>query len=303
MILKLPETPVPIVEIPWQKEAQLFVKREDLLHPGISGNKYWKLFYNVNNYLSKKPERPLLITFGGAYSNHIAAVAALAKDLSISALGIIRGEEIAAKFKDNPTLSQAHVDGMHFRFVSRSEYRAKALLTAALEKEFPHSLILPEGGTNALAVKGVQHMLENGTKSFDYLCTATGTGGTVAGISLYAEEHQRVLGFMAVKDSSLENTVKELSGRYNFQLEDASDGGYGRITDENIRFINAFYTTYGIPLDPVYTGKMMRRIFHLADEGFFPKDSRILAFHTGGLQGITGANRMLADEGRELLLI
>ncbi|MGZ5193731.1 MAG: 1-aminocyclopropane-1-carboxylate deaminase/D-cysteine desulfhydrase, partial [Kaistella sp.] len=139
------------------------------------------------------------------------------------------------------------------------------------------------------------------TKSFDYLCTAVGTGGTVAGISKFAEENQQVLGFKVVNDPTLDEYVFELSQRKNFKLLEAHDGSYGKITDENIRFINNFSDYYGIQLDPVYTGKMMKRIFGLIEEDFFPENSRILAFHTGGLQGITGANRLLEKQNRPLI--
>ena len=299
--MKIPEISIPITEIPLEKNIKLFIKREDLIHPEISGNKFWKLFYNINHYTAKKPENPLIITFGGAFSNHIAAVSALGKEEDLKTLGIIRGEELVDRWQENRTLIYAHRNGMDFRFVTRAEYRNKESLTQNLQKEFPDALIIPEGGTNHQAVKGVQHMLNEGTKSFDYLCTAVGTGGTVAGLSKFAEEHQQVLGFKAVNDPTLEDEVFRLSGRKNYKLFEAHDGSYGKITDENIRFINNFSEYYGIQLDPVYTGKMMRLIFRLIEEDFFPENARILAFHTGGLQGISGANRMLEEQNRPLI--
>ena len=144
-------------------------------------------------------------------------------------------------------------------------------------------------------------MLGNDTKDFDYLCTAVGTGGTVAGISRFAEEHQKVIGIKAVKDNSLEKTIQEWSRRNNFELMDADESRYGKITDENIRFINWFYKEYEIPLDPIYTGKMMQKIFDLAEKDFFPKGSKILTFHTGGLQGIKGANQFLKSKNKALI--
>lgn len=300
--MNLPETLIPIVEIPLNKNIRLFIKREDLVHPEISGNKYWKLFYNVNNYLDRKPSHPLIITFGGAFSNHLSAVSALGKSLGIKTLGIIRGDELSDKWRENATLTHAHENEMEFRFVTRTAYRDKEYLTQILEKEFPEALIIPEGGTNESAVKGVKHMLDDRTKSFDYLCTAVGTGGTVAGISRFSEVNQKVLGFKVVADSSLAKRILELSGRENFQLIDAHFGGYGKITDENIRFINWFSNEFGIPLDPIYTGKMLQKVFELIDEGFFPEHSKILAFHTGGLQGIKGANEMLSKQNRNFLI-
>ena len=251
--------------------------------------------------MEPKPENPFIITFGGAFSNHIAATAALGKKFQLKVLGIIRGEELQNKWQENPTLKLAHENGMEFRFVTREAYRNKESLTQILQKEFPDALIIPEGGTNDRALEGIQYMLNSETKSFDYLCTAVGTGGTVAGISKFAEENQQVLGFKVVDDDSLYNRVVELSKRNNCKLIEAHDGGYGKISDENIRFINVFKEKYGIQLDPIYTGKMMRKIFELIDNNYFPDGSKILAFHTGGLQGIFGANERLKKQNRPLI--
>lgn len=299
--MKLPDILIPTVEIALENNIRLFIKREDLIHPEISGNKYWKLFYNIRHYLEQNPVNPLIITFGGAFSNHIAAVSALGRDLGIKTLGMIRGQELEYKWQENPTLQFAHENGMDFHFVTREEYRNKESLTQILEKGFPGALIIPEGGTNKAAVEGVRHMLDNGTKSFDYLCTAVGTGGTVAGIAKYAEQHQKVIGFKVVDDESLDARVLDLSETNNFELIEAHEGGYGKITDETIRFINEFSESYGIQLDPIYTGKMMKGIFELIAQDFFPENTAILAFHTGGLQGITGANRLLRKQNRPLI--
>ena len=299
--MKIPAISIPITQIPLQKNIQLFLKREDLIHAQISGNKYWKLFYNINSYLDKNPTNPFVITFGGAFSNHIAAVAALGKEYQLKTLGIIRGEELQDKWQENPTLKLAHQNEMYFRFVSREEYKNKETLTQILEKEFPDALIIPEGGTNKYAVEGIKFMLAEETKRFDYLCSAVGTGGTIAGISKFAEENQKILGFKVVDDDSLYNKVSELSTKNNFELIEAHDGKYGKITDENIRFINDFKQKYGIQLDPIYTGKMMKKLFELIEEDYFPAGIKILAFHTGGLQGISGANELLKKQNRGLI--
>ncbi|GGG54192.1 1-aminocyclopropane-1-carboxylate deaminase/D-cysteine desulfhydrase [Epilithonimonas arachidiradicis] len=300
-MLQIPEHNIPIVEIKTDFDVQIFIKREDLIHPKISGNKFWKLFFNVNQYLENKPENPLLITFGGAFSNHIASVAAFGKQFNIPTIGIIRGNELENNWQDNPTLSEASKNGMQFFFVPREDYQNKEKLTQKFSEKYPNSLIIPEGGSNEMAVEGVQYMLGNDTKDFDYLCTAVGTGGTIAGISRFAEEHQKVIGIKVVKDDSLGKMIQEWSRRNNFELIDADEKRYGKITDENIRFINWFYNEYHIPLDPIYTGKIMQKIFDLAEKSFFPKGSKILAFHTGGLQGIKGANQFLKSKGRELI--
>jgi len=301
--MKLLEHKIPIVEIPIKSNVKLFIKREDLTHPEISGNKYWKMFYNVKKFLEKEVSERKIITFGGAFSNHIAAAAALGKEFDIETLGIIRGDELENTWQENPTLSLAHQNGMTFRFVTRETYRDKETLMKNLQEEFPESLVVPEGGTNENAVEGIQFMLNEETQDFDYLCSAIGTGGTLSGISKFAEEHQKVLGFKAVKDESLEKRILNFSKRQNFTIFDASDGGFGKITDENIRFINKFYQDFGIVLEPVYTGKMLRKIFELIEKDYFPENSKILAFHTGGLQGIKGANEMLKKKNRNLILL
>lgn len=302
MLLQIPTIPAPIQEIKINKKVRLFIKREDLIHPQISGNKFWKLFYNINNYLEVQSENPSIITFGGAFSNHISAVSAVGKLAGIPTLGLIRGEELQDKWHENPTLVFASENGMNFRFVTRGEYRNKDLLTEKLQLEFPHALIIPEGGTNKNAVQGIGMMLNNDTKDFDYLCTAVGTGGTMAGISEFCEDDQKVIGFKVVEDASLENIISELTLKKNWHLIEAHFGGYGKINDENIRFINNFKNKYQIPLEPIYTGKMMQKVFEMIEQEYFPEGSRILCFHTGGLQGIQGANLLLHKQNKNLIL-
>ena len=301
--MKLLEHKIPIVEIPIESKVRLFIKREDLTHPEISGNKYWKMFYNVKKYLEKEVSERKIITFGGAFSNHIAAAAALGNEFGIKTLGVIRGNELEDSWQENPTLFSAHQNGMSFRFVTRETYRYKEKMMKELQEEFPEALVIPEGGTNENAVEGIQYMLNDETKEFDYICSAVGTGGTVSGLSKFAQPHQKIIGFKAVKDNSLENRIKNLSKKDNFILIDASDGGFGKITDENVRFINEFYQYFGIVLEPVYTGKMLRKIFEMIADDYFPANSKILAFHTGGLQGIVGANEMLKKKNRNLIKV
>ncbi|MGC4129506.1 MAG: pyridoxal-phosphate dependent enzyme [Bergeyella sp.] len=301
-MLKISELNIPITELYAKNGCRLFIKREDLIHPQVSGNKYWKLFYNLNHYLENQPENPFIITFGGAFSNHISAVSYVAKMSAAKSLGIIRGEELSENWNDNPTLQFAHENGMDFLFVSREEYRDKESLKEKLKQEFPYALIVEEGGTNELAVRGIGHMLGTETKDFHYLCTAVGTGGTTAGLSKHCDDNQNVIGFKTVGDSSLEEKILNLSGRKNFTLKEPLDR-YGKISDETVRFINDFYEQYEIPLDPVYTGKMMLQLFRMIDSGGFPDGSKILAFHTGGLQGIEGANQLLKKQNRKLIEI
>lgn len=299
-MLDFPKIEIPIEEIPIDGNRKLYIKREDLIHPQISGNKYWKLFYPIIEYLGTHPVSPKIVTFGGAFSNHIAAVSFLGKILKIATLGIIRGEELRNDFSHNPTLSFAQQNSMEFLFVNREEYREKEILKKKIRKEFPHALIIEEGGTSPLAVEGIRYMLSEKTKEFHYLCSAVGTGGTLAGISKFCEDHQRVIGFKMVKENRLEQKILELSGRNNFLLQEPSER-YGKINTEVVQFINDFYHQYKIPLDPIYTGKMMMKIFKLLEDGFFPENAKILAFHTGGLQGIAGANEFLKSKKRTLI--
>lgn len=300
-MLQILDHKIPITELKTDFDVRIFIKREDVINPKISGNKFWKLFFNVNRYLEKNFPNPLLVTFGGAFSNHIASVAAFGKQFDIPTIGIIRGNELENSWQDNPTLSTASQNGMQFFFVSREDYKNKERLTQEFSEKYPNALIIPEGGSNDMAVEGIRYMLGKDTKDFDYLCTAVGTGGTIAGISKFAEQYQKVIGIKVVKDDSLENLVKQWSGRDNFELINADESRYGKISDENVRFINWFHQEYQIPLDPIYTWKMMQKIFDLAEKGFFPKGSKILAFHTGGLQGIKGANQFLDSKNRMLI--
>ncbi len=300
--MEIPEVTVPITPISLERNIQLFIKREDLIHPEISGNKYWKLFFNIKNYLNHLPKNPRIITFGGAFSNHIAAISALGKEFNIPTLGIIRGEELQNSWLQNPTLELAYQNGMRFKFVTRENYRDKDQLAQNFKSHYPNAIIIPEGGSNHLAVEGVKMMLNSDTKDFDYLCIAVGTGGSVAGISQFCEEDQKVVGFKVVKDASLETKISELTSKQNFNLIDASFGGYGKFNDELIAFINDFKMKYGVPLEPIYTGKMMMKVFELIHDGYFPDGAKILCFHTGGLQGIKGANQFLEKHNRDLIL-
>lgn len=299
--MEIPEIHIPITEIPYSDKVCLCIKREDLIHPEISGNKYWKLLYNIQNYLAEEVRHPFIITFGGAFSNHIAAVAALGRIFGIPTLGIIRGEELAEIWPQNPTLSKAYENGMQFHFVTRTEYRDKEKLCCDFSTKFPEALVVPEGGSNKMAVLGIRHMLDSRTAEFDYLCTAVGTGGTVAGLSLYAEEHQKIIGFKVVNDAETDGRVARWSGRKNVELVDAFGKGYGKVTEELIKFVNTFSSRFRVPIEPVYTGKMMMKLLQMIDEGYFPEGARILAFHTGGLQGSEGMNVYLKKKNKTII--
>ncbi|TRZ43094.1 1-aminocyclopropane-1-carboxylate deaminase/D-cysteine desulfhydrase [Robertkochia solimangrovi] len=273
---------------------RLVIKREDLIHPFVSGNKYRKLKYNLVELQEKGYAK--LLTFGGAYSNHIAATAYAAKEQGVKAIGVIRGEELKAKAGENPTLNFARKQGMELHFVSREIYRTKTqpMFLESLYRRFGDFYLLPEGGTNALAVKGCEEILVEKDSAFDYICCAVGTGGTISGLINASTVHQKVLGFPALKGSFLKNEICNFVSGKNWELiEDYHFGGYAKISASLVNFINVFKEQTAIPLDPVYTGKMIYGILDLAEKGYFSRGSSILAIHTGGLQGIPGMNQIL----------
>lgn len=285
-----------------QIDNQVFIKPEYLIHPFISGNKHRKLKYNILEAKSQKID--LLLTFGGAYSNHIAATAYAGKIYGLKTIGIIRGEELESKINTNPTLKFAQSCGMRLKFVTREAYRnrAKTEFIKQLNSEFGDFYLIPEGGTNDLAIKGCEEILNDEDSEFDFICCSVGTGGTISGLINSSKKHQKVLGFPALKGAFLNQDIRKFATQENWELIDKYHfGGYGKIKPELITFINKFKKDFDIPLDPIYTGKMMYGVFDLLDKGFFPKDSKILAIHTGGLQGIEGMNLKLKQKGWPLI--
>lgn len=290
------------VEIIKHSDFELIIKREDLIHPHISGNKYRKLKYNIEAAKSKGETK--ILTFGGAYSNHIAATAYAGKENGFKTIGVIRGEELESKISTNPTLKFALSCGMHLKFVSREDYRNKTDITflESLKSEFGDFYLIPEGGTNALAVKGCEEILTEKDTEFGFICCSVGTGGTISGLINASQSHQKILGFPALKGDFLQQDIRKFAKQDNWDLIDGYHfGGYGKIKLELITFINTFKNDYKIPLDPIYTGKMMYGIFDMIAQGFFSKGSKILAIHTGGLQGIEGMNLKLKQKGWPLI--
>jgi len=286
-----------------KKNIELSIKREDLIHPFVSGNKYRKLKYNVLQ--AREENKTTLLTFGGAFSNHIAAVASAGKAEGFNTIGIIRGDELKDKVDTNPTLSFAKSCGMTLKFINRKEYRDKSNpeFIAKLKDQFEDFYLIPEGGTNNLAIKGCQEILNKKDSKFDYICCAVGTGGTVSGIINASKSNQKVLGFSSLKGDFLNKDISKFATSTNWELiTDYHFGGYGKINDSLITFINKFKAETAIPLDPIYTGKMMYGIFDLIKKGYFKPNSKILAIHTGGLQGIEGMNAKLKKQNKPLIL-
>lgn len=287
---------------------KLWVKREDLLHPHISGNKYRKLRYNLEAARDKGFNT--LVTFGGAFSNHIAATAAAGKEFGFKTVGVIRGDELADDLfnllQTNPTMNFAHEQGMQFIFVDRKTYRLKHTteFIESLHSKLGVFYLVPEGGTNNLAVEGCEEILDKNDINFNYICCAIGTGGTISGIINSTNPNQKVLGFPALKGDFLSEIIKEyvhtsdnwlLQTNYHF-------GGFAKINEELVHFINDFKEQTSIQLDPIYTGKMLFGIVDLFKKSYFEKDSKILAIHSGGLQGIEGMNQRLRNKNLPTIL-
>lgn len=284
-------------------DNHVFIKAEYLNHQYISGNKLRKLKYNLLE--AKRLNKKALLTFGGAFSNHLAAVAYAGYKHDFNTIGIIRGEELMGLKEFNPTLSFCYNHGMKFKFISRQSYRNKTTkpFLSELEEEFGDFYLIPEGGTNDLAVKGCEEILNDIDETFDYICCPVGTGGTISGLINSSSFNQKLVGFPALKGDFLSQEITKFVTKTNWELiSDYHFGGYAKVNEDLIRFINQFKKTYKVPLDPIYTGKMMYGIYDLISKGYFKKDSKILAIHTGGLQGIEGMNVKLKQQNKPLIV-
>ena len=284
--------------------TNLFIKREDLLHPAVSGNKWYKLKYNLLE--AKKNKFDTLLTFGGAYSNHIYALASAGREMGFKTIGVIRGEE---HFPLNHTLSFAKACGMKIYYVNRKEYRAKEIpdFLNSLKNKFGNFYLIPEGGTNQLAVKGCKEIIENINVEFDSVVVPVGTGGTLAGIikGIKNQHNKKAIGIAVLKNAGflkhkvleLINSSSENQKSSNWEIIlDYHFGGYAKFNKVLIEFINEFKEKTEIQLDPVYTGKMMYGIFDLINKEYFRPGSTIIAVHTGGLQGIQGFKERFSEK-------
>ena len=276
----------------------LTIKREDQLHPMISGNKFRKLKYNLNTYDPSKYCG--IVTFGGAYSNHLVATAAAGKLMGIKTHGFVRGEELVSQER-NPSLAFCEQHGMQLHFLSRGDYRQKE--SATVVQSFlnrANYFLLPEGGTNPQAIKGCTEILTPKDAAFDTICCSVGTGGTFMGLLNSAQAHQHLLGFQAVNDSSVVQWITESPenpNRYSL-LDEHLYGGYGKASNELVQFINSFHKEYKILLDPLYTGKLLFGIFALIKNKQWRWGKKVLIIHTGGIQGIEGFNQQQKLKGK-----
>jgi 1-aminocyclopropane-1-carboxylate deaminase/D-cysteine desulfhydrase-like pyridoxal-dependent ACC family enzyme len=295
MIIKNPATPLTEIFDPLFSEKQLrvFIKREDLTDEFISGNKFYKLKYNLIE--AERLGHKTILTFGGAFSNHIHAAAAAGSKYGIKTIGVIRGEE---HLPLNPTLHSAQENGMTLEYLDRKSYRNKydELLIKKFKEKFGDFYLVPEGGSNSLALKGVAEIIPAIDTEYNFICSACGTGGTLAGLILGLDSKSFVLGFSMLKGGQfLYQNIKKLLSDYkkdnlsNWQINlDYHFGGYAKVNRELIEFCENFYNKHEIEIEPIYTGKMLYGIYDLIKNDYFSKHSTIIAVHTGGLQGLNG---------------
>ena len=268
------------------KKIRLLVQHEDFNNPNNLGNKWWKLRFNLKDAISQN--KSTILTFGGAFSNHIAATAFSCNRLGLKSIGIIRGDP---NFNLNPTLLKAKKEGMQLQFVDRTTYRNKTNID--WKSMYGDCYIIPEGGTNELAVQSCEEMVSY--KDFDIICIPVGTGGTLSGVIRSLKTSQFALGFSALKGDNFLNTeVEKYVNNSNWAIKyDYHFGCYAKVNKQLVNFMNQFKHDFSIQLDPIYTAKMFYGIFDMIMNDMFTSNSTILAIHTGGLQGIQGMNQHL----------
>ncbi|MCC3155742.1 pyridoxal-phosphate dependent enzyme [Hymenobacter sp. 15J16-1T3B] len=279
-----------------RRGVRLRLLRDDWRHPELPGNKWRKLKYNL--LAAREQGQKTLLTFGGAYSNHLAAVAAAGRLQGFDTIGVVRGEEAAAL---SPTLQQCRADGMQLHFVSREDYRRRTddAWVRELLTDLGPAYVLPEGGTNALALRGVAELvqeLDEAGEAYDALAVACGTGGTLAGLLTGLDGRKQAVGVAALKgadwlraevDALTEHVTGRRYANYHVHL-DAHFGGYAKHSTELLGFVEEFYLRHRVVLDPVYTAKLLAGTLQLIEQGHFVPGSTVLAVHTGGLQGWAG---------------
>jgi 1-aminocyclopropane-1-carboxylate deaminase len=267
------------------QSLKVFIKRDDLIHPIISGNKWRKLKYLLKQ--AQAENKTHLVTFGGAYSNHLLAAAAA--KFGFRSTGFVRGEEV-----NNNTLFLCHLHGMTLLFTDRESYRDKPVLFDQYFADDRDAFFIDEGGASTAGSKGCSEMIDELTETYDYIFCACGTGTTAAGIINGITRHglpTQFNGIPVLKNGEfLRNEIDKFSTEpAQYELHTEYDfGGYGKVTDELIAFVKQFVAATGILIEPVYTGKMLYALYDLASQGYFSPGSRILAVHSGGILGILG---------------
>jgi 1-aminocyclopropane-1-carboxylate deaminase len=271
-----------------EKRIELFMKRDDLIHPFISGNKWRKLKYTLRD--AQEKGKTTLATFGGAFSNHLLAVACAGAQFGFKTTGFVRGEEIEIK---NPVLKMCHLFGMRLIFISRTDYREKSEYYSKYFGDDPKVYYIPEGGSCIEALPGVEELIDELPGAYDHIFTATGTGGTLAGLALAVSRknmNSMVHGVAVIKGGEyLKQEIEKWIGSVPYILHlDFHRGGYAKTDNELIIFARNFAKNTGIIIEPIYTAKMLKAITQLASEDYFKPGSRILCIHTGGVWGGNG---------------
>lgn len=275
-----------------EKKIKVFIKRDDLNHPLIQGNKLHKLKFNLLK--AKELNCKMLISFGGAYSNHIAALSVAGAEYGFKTLAFIRGNELAKQpEKWSHTLVDAKKQGMDFIFLTRKQYREKNCTNfiKKIQNQYPDAYIIPEGGSNLLAVKGFQETIQSLKQqqpNWTHLFTAVGTGGTLAGLSKYSNEKQKIQGIATLKNATyLEKEISKLTPKKNWQLlTKYHGGGYAKNNIQTLEVKSWFEQNFNILLDPIYTNKMVYGFMQELKKGNIAKNSTVILYHSGGLQGI-----------------
>jgi len=303
----------PLEQIDVINDVEIWIKREDMIHAEVSGNKWRKLKYYLEDF--KQSGKSTILTFGGAFSNHLAATAALGQMANIPTKALVRGEEI----ESNDTLDFCRSCGMEIESISRKRYDTKDSpeFKTMMGELLPEVYMIPEGGKGVLGIRGCMEILDEVENGFDYVACSGGTGTTMAGLLLSGYAAQFLL-FPALKGGAFlrrdiqayitdfqkafsTKGIGKISGKAALKLaEDYHFGGYGKVSSELITFMNEFHDQYGIPLDPVYTGKMMFGLWDMIKSGKLEKGSKVLVIHTGGLQGIKGMNQRLKKSGIQI---
>jgi 1-aminocyclopropane-1-carboxylate deaminase len=295
--------PPPVVNQPLrlqeiEGDLEITLKREDQIHPDISGNKWRKLKYNFQH--AKQNGYQSVLTFGGAFSNHLAAVAAAGHQYGFQTHGIVRGEELETQSL-NPTLQYCTQEGMALHFVSRTLYRNKKQALASVIIDDKNPYVIPEGGTNVLAVNGCAEILTSADKEFDTIAVAVGTGGTMAGLIQSTSDHQHLVGFQVVKDIEIPSRIRTFVSNDRWSLVPTYyEVGYTKTPKALIDFAHSVAGQTGVILDPLYTAPMLWHLIKKRKENTWNFGNRLLMIHTGGHQSIKGINQRLAQQGSSL---
>lgn len=281
------------LSVEWYKGrvAQIDMLRLDEIHPVISGNKWYKLKHSLAKVEAERYHG--VLTFGGAFSNHLIATAAAAHHYGLQSIAVVRGEELADNL--STTLLHCQQYGMKFDFVSRQQYALKTEMSflKELAQKYPNYYIIPEGGANEYGRIGAKEIGDMIPEGYTHVCVSVGTGTTMAGICKQVDCAE-VFGYAPMKGGKyLLNDIQQWVGVGRYQLfDDWHFGGFGKHKAELLDFMNDFYRVNDIPLDMVYTGKMMYGIAAQIEQGVFAKDAKIICIHTGGLQG----NKSVTDK-------